>query len=147
MLLIEQINQDYIEALKAKDEVKVSTLRLVKGAIHNAEIEAGKPLDETSVGQVIAKQNKQREESINEYKKGGREDLAQKEQAEIEILKKYLPQQLSDEKITEIVQKAIAETHASSIADMGKVMGKVMADAAGKADGGKVSQIVKEKLS
>jgi uncharacterized protein YqeY len=147
MNLKEQIEKDFIEAYKAKDELKSSTLRMIKSAIKNKEIVAGKELDNSAVTDIVVKEIKQRRDSANEYKKGGRTELAEKEEKEIDILKIYIPEQLTEEEIIKIVDNAIAKTNASSISDIGKVMGVVMPEVKGKSDGTLVSKIVKEKLS
>lgn len=147
MTLKEQIEKDFIEAYKAKDELKASTLRMIKSAIKNKEIVSGNELDESAVVDVVAKEIKQRRDSADEYKKGGRPELAEKEEKEINILKVYLPEQLSEEEITKIVESAIKKTGASSISDIGKVMSVVMPEVKGKSDGALVSKIVKDKLN
>ena len=147
MTLKEQIEKDFIEAYKAKDELKASTLRMIKSAIKNKEIVSGNELDESAVVDVVAKEIKQRRDSADEYKKGGRPELAEKEEEEINILKVYLPEQLSEEEITKIIESAIEKTGASSISDIGKVMSAVMSEVKGKSDGALVSKIVKDKLN
>lgn len=146
MTLKEQIEKDFVEAYKAKDELKSSTLRMIKSAIKNKEIAIGKELDDAATAEVITREVKQRRDSAEEYIKGDRPELAEKEIKEIEILKTYLPKQLSEEEITKIVDNAIEKTGASSPKDIGKVMGIVMLEAKGKSDGSLVSKIVKNKL-
>ncbi len=143
--LKKQIEQDFINALKAKDE-SLATLRMLKSAIKNAEIEKGEELKDEEIGQLLRKEKKQREESIKEFKKGKREDLAEKEQAEIKIIEKYLPELLSDEEIKKVVTAVISKVKAKGLQDMGKVMGKTMPQLKGKADGAKVSKICKSEL-
>jgi len=140
-----QIEEDFIKALKAKDE-SLSCLRMLKNAIKNAEIEKGEDLKDTEIAQLLQKEKKQRQESITEFKKGDREDLVKKEQAEIKIIEKYLPKQISGEEIKKVVTAAISELGAKGPQDMSKVMGKVMPQFQGKADGAKVSQITKSEL-
>lgn len=147
MSLVDKINIDFITAMKSKDETKVSVLRLLKSALQNYQIAEQKELSDDDIIKVIQKEIKQRKDSISTYETGGRLELADKEKAEIEVLAKYMPQQLSNEELTEIVEKAIAETGATSEADIGKVMGRVMPQVAGQADGGQVSAKVKELLS
>jgi len=147
MTLLERIDADIITAQKAKEEIKLSTLRLLKNAIKNKEIELKKDADDNLAGEIIAKEIKTRKDSVEQYTAGERKDLADKENLEIEILKKYLPEQLSQEKITEIVQKAISKTQASGPQDMGKIMGIIMPEVKGKADGALVSRLVKENLA
>lgn len=146
-MLKQSIEQDLINSMKAKDENTLSVLRMLKSAIKNKEIQAGKDLEDAEITTVIQSQIKSRKDSISMYEKAGREELAEKEKSEVEILQKYLPEQMSEEDLRGIVQKAISDTSASGMSDMGKVMGKVMAEAKGKADGSLVSQIVKEELS
>lgn len=146
MSLIDKINEDFITAMKAKDEGQVSVLRLLKSALQNAKIAEQKELSDDDVIKVVQKEIKQRKDSIATYETGGRAELADKEKAEIEILSVYMPAQLSDEELTAIVKSAIEETGATGMADMGKIMGKVMPQVAGKADGNQVSAKVKELL-
>jgi len=146
MALIEQIDKDYVKAMKSKDEVQVSVLRMLKSALQNAKIAEQKELSDDDVIKVVQKEIKQRKDSIATYETGGRVELADKEKAEIEILSAYMPAQLSNEELTAIVKSAIEETGATSMADMGKIMGKVMPQVAGKADGNQVSAKVKELL-
>jgi len=146
-MLKEKIEQNLVEAMKNHDEATVSVLRMLKSAIHNLEISSKKELQDADVVGVIQGQIKSRKDSIELYKKGNRPELAEKEQKEIDILSKYLPEQMGDDAVREIVKKAIVETGASSIQDMGKVMGKIMPEVKGKADGSMVSEIVKSELS
>jgi uncharacterized protein YqeY len=146
MSLIEQINKDYIDALKSKEAEKVSVLRMLKSAIGNAKIQLQKDLTDDDIVKVVQSQIKQRKDSIATYEAGNRAELADKEKDEIEVLSAYMPEQLSDEELTLIVKSAINETGATSAADMGKVMGKVMPQVAGRADGGQISAKVKELL-
>jgi uncharacterized protein YqeY len=149
-MLLEKINQDFKKALSEKDEVKVSTLRMLKTAIHNLEIELRpkkKELTDELILEVISREIKRRKEAIEAYEKGNRLDLAEKEKKELEILSLYLPEQLSDDKIREIVRAKIAELGASSPQDFGKVMGVVTKETKGKAEGSKVAAIVKEELN
>lgn len=145
-MLKERTEKDFVEAMKNKDEQTLSVLRMLKSAIHNKEIENKKELEDIDIVAVIQSQIKTRRDSIQMYKSGGRQELAQKEEKEISILQKYLPEQMSDDQIREIVKKAITETSASQIQDMGKVMGAVMPELKGKADGATISKIVKEEL-
>ncbi|MFA6493280.1 MAG: GatB/YqeY domain-containing protein [Patescibacteria group bacterium] len=147
MSLLDQIEQDIISAMKEKQEIKVSTLRMLKSALKNKEIQNKEELSDENVIQVLQGQIKARKDSIEMYEKGGRAELAQKEEEEIEILKKYLPEQLSQEEIKIKVDQIIQEIGAQSIQDMGKVMGKASAEFKGKADMSEVSQIVKTSLT
>lgn len=146
MELQEKLQSDLKEALRAKDEAKVSTIRFLMASIHNTKIEKGK-LSEEDIVSVIQKQIKQSKESVEGFKKGGREDLAKEGKREIEILQEYLPDQMSDSDIEKLVDKAIKDTSSSSLQDIGKVMGKVSVELKGKADMGMVSGLVKKKLS
>lgn len=147
MSIKEQIEQDFIEAFKAKDEKRKGLLSMMKSALKNKEIEAQKPLEDADVIDVLSKEAKKRRESALAYEQGGRADLAENEKAEVEMLTKYLPAQLGEEEIKKIVAETIAEVGATSMNDMGKVMGAVVAKTKGKADGGVVNKIVKEGLS
>lgn len=147
MSLKEQIDKDFLEAYKSKDEAKSSVLRLLKSAIKNKEIALGKPLGDEDTLEVINKEVKQRRDSVEQYKTGNRPELAQKEEDESKILSHYLPEQMSEREVSEIIEKAIAKTNAQNMQDMGKVMGAIMPEVKGKADGSLVSKLVKEKLS
>lgn len=144
-----KIKEDLRSALKSKETEKLSVLRMLASSMKNKQIEKKKrdKLSDKEIQEVVFKEVKQRKDSISEYKKGNREDLAQKEQKEIEILNGYLSKQMSNADILNAVEKAIKSTSASSPSDMGKVMSKLMPEVKGKADGAVVSKIVKEKLS
>ncbi|MCA9398738.1 MAG: GatB/YqeY domain-containing protein [Candidatus Omnitrophica bacterium] len=147
-MLEEQINKDYIQAMKAKDSVKSSTLNFLRAQIKNLRIEKrADQLSDDDVVSVLKKQVKQRQDSIEQYKQGGREDLAAKETAECEILSTYLPKQLSEEEVGKFVDEAIQETSAASMKDMGNVMKAVLAKVGSSADNKMVSTLVKTKLS
>ena len=143
----DRIAKDIVTAMKEKDKVTLETLRMVKGAIQMEEIKAKKELTDDDIALVIGKQIKTRKESIEEFKKGNREDLISKTTEEIKVLEKYMPEQLSTEEIDAIVTRAISELGASISSDMGKVMGKVTPLLKGKADMGFVSKLVKDKLN
>lgn len=143
----DRIAKDIVTAMKEKDKVTLETLRMVKGAIQMEEIKAKKELTDDNIALVIGKQIKTRKESIEEFKKGNREDLISKTTEEIKVLEKYMPEQLSIEEIDAIVTRAISELGASIPSDMGKVMGKVTPLLKGKADMGLVSKLVKDKLN
>lgn len=135
-------------AMKAKDATRTSTLRMVKSAITNREKEGGGEISDEDVLKLLRSQVKQRRDSVEQYQKGGRPELADKEQAEIAIIEAYLPQAASQDEIDQAVAAAISETGASSMKDMGAVMKAAMAKLAGKnADGKAVSETVKAKLS
>jgi uncharacterized protein YqeY len=147
MTLREQIISDMTASMKAKDAPRTSTLRMVKAAMMNRQIEKGGELDDEEMGKLLRSLVKQRRDSVEQYEKGGRQDLADKEKTEIQVIEAYLPQAASPEAIEAAVAAAIAETAASSMKDMGKVMKSVQAALAGKnADGRMVSEIVKGKL-
>lgn len=142
----EKIRADLKSAMIAKDETTVSTLRLLISELTYAKVGKEGELSDDAIISVIQKEVKKRKESIDSFEKGGRPELAEKEQAELEILQKYLPEQISDEELTKIVEEAITKTGASSMADMGKVIGMVMGQVGAKAEGARVSGLVKEKL-
>ena len=147
-MLEEQINKDYIQAMKDRDSLKSSTVSFLRAAIKNVRIEKRvEVVDEADVVAVIKKQVKQRQDSIEQYSKGGRNDLADKEQAELEILKNYLPKEMSESDLMVIVQAAVKEANATSAKDMGNVMKVLMPKVAGKADNKMVSDLVKKALS
>jgi hypothetical protein len=147
MSLEKKIDKDLIMALKSKDELKVNTLRFLKAAIKNFAIEKkAKELKDEDIIQVIRKQTKQRQEAISAYEKGNRLDLAEKEKKEFEILKSYMPQDLSEDELKKIISEAINETAAKTIKEMGKVMSVVMPKVAGRAEGKLVSKLVVEEL-
>ncbi len=135
------------EAMKAKDSLRLNTIRQVKTAVKNKEIEAGGALDDQGVISVISTLVKQRRESAQVYREGGRDDLAEKEEQELLILQDFLPAQLSEEEIKKLIEDAVAETAATSMRDMGKVMKIVSAQTLGRADGRLVSELVKARLS
>lgn len=147
MSLKEQIENDSIRALKEKNETVLTVLRMLKSAIRNAEIAKQTEFNDGDIMSVIQSQIKQRQDSINLYEQGDRQELADKEKTEIEILQKYLPEQMTEAEIREIVNRALDETGAMEIKDMGKVMTKIMPQIKGRADGSLVSKIVKEELT
>ncbi|RME75870.1 MAG: GatB/YqeY domain-containing protein [Chloroflexi bacterium] len=147
MGLLDQINEDLKQALKNQDKLAAQTLRSLKSAIKYAEIEAGHPLDEAGVLAVIAKQAKQRRDSISEFQKGQRTDLVEQETAELAILERYLPAQLSEEEIRARAQAVITELGVADVKGMGAVMKRLMADLKGQADGKLVNQVVRQLLS
>jgi uncharacterized protein YqeY len=147
MTLREQIISDMTASMKAQDAPRTSTLRMVKAAMMNRQIEKGGELDDEEMTRLLNSLVKQRRDSVEQYEKGGRQDLADKEKSEIQVIEAYLPQAASPEEIETAVAAAIAESGANSMKDMGKVMKSVQAALAGKnADGRMVSEIVKSKL-
>jgi uncharacterized protein len=148
MSLKEQITGDMVTAMKAKDAARTSTLRMLKSAIGYREIEKGGALDDEELSKLLRSQLKQRRDSVEQYQKGGRQDLVEKETAEIAIIEAYLPQAASVEEIEQAVTTAIAETGAASMKEMGAVMKATMVILQGKnPDGRTVSETVKKKLS
>tara|TARA_Y100000310_G_scaffold330330_1_gene401775 strand:- start:140 stop:586 length:447 start_codon:yes stop_codon:yes gene_type:complete len=142
------IETDITSAMKAKDEVKLSILRQVKNAIDQAEITNGRAeLDEAGLIKILRGEVKKRTEAASDYVKGGRQELADKENNEIEIIQSYLPAEMDEAKIREVVSAVVKESGASGPADFGKVMGVAMAKFEGNVDGGRVGPIVKELLS
>src|SRR5215469_1699275 len=142
MTLQEKIQNDIAEAMRSKDSLRLNVLRMMKTAVKNKEIEKMKPLDEPEVLAVLNTLVKQRKDSIEQFRKGGREELAQKEEAEIRIIDEYLPAAASDEDVLTAIREAIQESGATSMKDMGKVMAATKTKLAGKTiDGAKVSQI------
>ncbi len=147
MTLSEQIISDMTASMKAQDAPRTSTLRMVKAAMQNRQIEKGGELNDEDMTKLLNSLVKQRRDSVEQYEKGGRQDLAEKEKAEIEVIEAYLPQAASRDEIEIAVTAAVADTGASSMKDMGKVMKSVQAVLAGKnADGRTLSEIVKSKL-
>lgn len=148
MNLKDQIVADMTVAMKARDAARTSTLRLLKAAIMNREIEKGGELDEEELSKLLRSQMKQRRDSVDQYQKAGRQELVEKETAEIAVIEGYLPQAASPEEIEQAVTTAIAETGASSLKEMGGVMKATMVLLAGKnPDGRVVSETVKRKLA
>ena len=141
-MLTEKIDSELKTAMKEKDEIKLGTLRMLKAAIKNKEIEKiVKSLSDGEIIEVIQKQIKQRRDSIAEFEKANRSDLVKKETAEVKILEKYLPQQLTEPELTAIIKKTIETLGAKTKADIGRVMKEVMPQVSGKADGKQVNQI------
>jgi len=164
MSLKENIQQDLQSALKEKRDIEVSTLRMLSAAILNKEkekryklskekpdlsekeLEKESGLTEEEIIEVISSEIKKRKEAISEFEKGERKDLADKEKKELQVLKKYLPEQLSEQEIEKLAKQVIEETGAQGLKDMGKAMGQLMPKVKGRADGGLVSKIVKQLL-
>lgn len=143
----DKIQQDLKQAMIAKEETKVSTLRMLVSELKYAQIKKSEDLTDEDIVSVVQKELKKRQESIEAFEKAGRAEMAEKEKAEVEILKVYLPPQMSDEELEKIVEEAIAATGASTPADMGKVIGMVMGKVGQSASGSQVSSIVKSKLT
>lgn len=148
MTLQEKIQSHMADAMRSKDALRLSVLRMMKTAVKNKEVEKMKALEEPEVLAVLNSLVKQRRDSVEQFRAGAREEMAQKEEAEIKILEEYLPAAASDDDIRKAIETAIQETGAASIKDMGKVMKATQALLTGKtADGSRVSQLVKEKLA
>ena len=148
MSLEENILNDYKEAMKKRDSIKSSALSLLRAELINVAISKNKKsLDDNDVMSVIKKQIKQRQDSIEQFKKGNRLDLSEKESTELKILMSYLPPQLSEEEVSRLVEEAIAMVGAKDLKDMGSVMKEVNSKIAGRSDGRMVSDIVRSKLS
>jgi uncharacterized protein YqeY len=146
MSLKERLQEDWKLAMKSKDSFRAGVISLARAAVLQSEKTDGKALDDEQVIAVLSKEVKQRKEAIVEFEKGSRPDLVEQTEKEIEILLDYLPQQLTEDEIHEIVRTAVIEVGANSIKDMGKVMAEVQSRVKGRADGKLVSQIVKEQL-
>lgn len=144
--MTDRIDEDLKVAAKARQEVRLGTVRMLKSAVKYKEIEAGASLDDAEVIQVIGALVKQRRDSIEAYTKGGRQDLAAREQEEIAVLQAYLPEPLSAEELAALVAGAVAEAGASSLKDMGKVMKLLQPRVAGKVEGKALSEAVKAQL-
>jgi uncharacterized protein YqeY len=148
MTLQETIQSHMADAMRSKDSLRLSVLRMMKTAVKNKEVEKMKALDEAEVLVVLNSLVKQRRDSVEQFRSGGREELAQKEEAEIKVLEQYLPAAASEDDIRSAIDAAVQQTGAASLKDMGKVMKATLALLAGNsADGGRVSQLVKEKLA
>lgn len=142
-----KINSEMIIAAKAKDKIRLSAIRMLKTALHNKEIDLMRPLNEAETLQVLSAIVKQRKDSIEQFAQGGRTDLVEKETAELKVVQEFMPAQMSDEEVESLIKKAIAETGAASVKDMGKVMKVLMPQLTGKADGKMVGEKVKALLS
>jgi uncharacterized protein len=146
-MLADNITKMIGEALKAHDEVRLMTLRMLSSALNYGFIEKQHKLNEEEEMVVIKKEAKMRKDAIEAYEKAGATDRADKEKAELKILQEFLPVEMSDEELSQLVDESVNQTGAKVLADMGKVIGIVMAKAKGKADGSKVAQMVKSKLA
>ncbi len=142
-----RINDDVKAAMKAKDKPRLGVLRLITAAIKQREVDEQISLDDDQILAVLEKMVKQRKDSIAQYEKAGRDELAQQEASEISIIQDYLPEQLSDDEIDALIAEAISSTGAASMKDMGKVMGTLKPKLAGRADMGTVSAKIKAKLA
>jgi len=142
-----KINAEMIVAAKAKDKIRLSTVRMLKTALHNKEIDLMRPLTEDEILQTLSAIVKQRKDSIEQFAQGGRTDLVEKETAELKVVQEFMPAQMSEEEVDALIKKTIAEIGAASIKDMGKVMKALMPQLTGKADGKTVGEKVKALLS
>ena len=147
MSLKDRIKADIKEAMRAKDTAKRDTLRNLSAAIKQIEVDERKELSDSDVEAILTKYAKQREDAMAQFKEAGRDDLVAKEEAELLIVRAYLPEPLSDEELEAMVKEIIAEVGATSMKDMGKIMGAVKKKAGSRADGSKVNKLVKEILS
>jgi uncharacterized protein YqeY len=147
MSLEERLIEEMKGAMKSSDKLRLSTIRMIRSALKNKEIEIRKKLEDEDVVKVIQAMVRKGEESVEQFQTGGRTDLVEKEKKEIEILRSFLPQPLSQDQILKIINQSIQETQASSLKDIGKVMKSVMPKIGGKADGKLINQLVKERLS
>ncbi|MGN7761161.1 MULTISPECIES: GatB/YqeY domain-containing protein [Paenibacillus] len=146
MNLSERLNEDMKQAMKSKDKFTLSTIRMVRSTIKYLEIDLKRTLDDNEVLDILSREIKQRKDALQEFESAGRDELAASTKAEIEIIMKYLPEQLSEEEIKVIVQQTIQETGASSKSEMGKVMSALMPKVKGRADGKLVNQAVLQFL-
>ncbi len=147
MKLSEQVNADITNAMRAKEPIRLSALRMLKTALTNKSVEKGRDLDDNEGLQVIGTLIKQRRDSIEQFQKGGRQDLVDREAAEIKVLEGYLPPPVSESELAQIIDAVVVETGAASAKDMGKVMKAAMARLAGRtAEGRVVSEMVKKRL-
>lgn len=147
MSLLELLNSDMKQAMRDKEKKKLSVIRMVKSALQNEGIQLGRDLTDDESLTVLTRELKQRKDSLQEFNKAGRDDLAEQVQEEITILTTYMPEQLSEDDVRRIVSETISEVGANSKADMGKVMGAIMPKVKGKADGALVNKLVQEGLS
>lgn len=147
MAIKDQMQEDLADAMRGGDPQKRDTLRLLMAAIKQVEVDGRKSLDDTGVQDVLNKQAKQRRESIEEYSKVGRSDLANQEQIELDIIETYLPQQMSRAQIEALAQETISQVGATEPKDMGKVMGRLMPQLKGRADGRLVNEVVRDLLT
>ncbi|MCD6486619.1 MAG: GatB/YqeY domain-containing protein [Syntrophobacterales bacterium] len=143
----ERVSSEMIKAAKDKDKAKLSVLRMIKSALHNKEIDLKDQFGEKEILQVLSSMIKQRKDSIEQFRNGGRQELVEKEEAEIKVIQNFMPEQMSEEKIKAEIENAIEEAGAVGIRDMGKVMKLLMPRLTGKADGKAVGEAVKTRLS
>ncbi len=147
MSLKEQIKNDIKEAMRAKDTIKRDTLRNIHAAIKQIEVDERRELSDTDVEKILMKYAKQREDAIVQFKEAGRDDLVAKDEAELELVKSYLPEPMSDSELEAALRDIVSDLGASSMKDMGKVMGAAKSAIGSRADGGRINQIVKKLLA
>ena len=147
MGLEERLVEEMKQAMKSNEKLRLSTIRMIRTSVKNKEIEVRKKLEDEEILRVIQGMLRRSEESVEQFRAGGRMDLVEKETQEMEILKSFLPKSLSQEEILKVIDETIQENQASSLKDLGKVMKSVMSKLAGKADGKLINQLVKERLS
>jgi uncharacterized protein YqeY len=147
MSIKDTLKADMITAMKGKEKERLECIRFIQSAVKKVEIDTRKDLDDAAVTGILMNLAKQRRDSIDQFRKGGREDLATKEEAELKILQNYLPQQMSSDELGALVANAIKETGATGMKEMGAVIKAVMAKSAGRAEGSAISEMVKQKLS
>ncbi len=145
--LVERIERELHAAMKGRDKVRTSTLRMARAALKNREIEKRSPLEDADVIQVLSTQAKQRRESVEQFRAGGREDLAAKEELELGVLKEFLPEELSEDELRALVEAVVREVGASSPKELGRVMSALMPKVRGRADGRAVNEMVRDVLS
>jgi uncharacterized protein YqeY len=147
MNLTERIEKDYLVAYKAKDEVRLSVLRMLKTAAKNRQVELLRPLTDNDLLEVLSRQARQRRESIEQFGRAGRDDLRNREERELEVLLEYLPAPLTGEELVRLVDQAIAELGAHGLKDMGRVVSAILATHKGRADGKRVSDLARSRLA
>ncbi|MET1009090.1 MAG: GatB/YqeY domain-containing protein [Gaiellaceae bacterium] len=147
MSLIAEIEDEIKESMRARDRLRTDTLRLTLAALRAAEKELGRPLSDDEELQVLQRERKRRAEAADAFRSAGREEQAEKEEDELDVIEEFMPEPLDEDEIERIVDDAIAETGATSLRDLGRVMADVMPQVAGRADGSEVSQFVREKLA
>lgn len=146
MSIKEKIKADMVTAMKAREKERLECIRFLQAAIKKQEVDTRKDLDDAAVTSILMNLVKQRKDSIDQFRKGGREDLVAKEEAELKILQSYLPEQMSTDELKAVIEAAIKETGATGMKEMGLVIKATMAKAAGKAEGSVVSDLVKKRL-
>mgnify|MGYP001432730386 FL=1 len=147
MTLKKKMDQEMILAAKAKDKIRLSALRMLKSGLHNREIDLKRELNEAEFLQLLSAMVKQRKDSIEQFEKGGRTDLVEKESTELKVIQEFMPTPMSETELDAMIAEAIRETGAASVRDMGKVMATLMSKVTGKADGKMVGEKVKARLS